>query len=116
MPKIRSQSGDRGATLMSARTTIGINAVQEVVSANQVIRAKLTGTGALTATVLIWGSTENLNTAGTGVLLATLNLTAAANLAVAGVSYTAPWPYVWAELTSISGTGAAVTVQIAIGQ
>ena len=68
-------------------------------------QAVVTGTGAVSATVLIEASNnrENYMTLGTITLSGT---TAAAD----GFVSVAPWEYVRANVTAISGTGATVVV------
>lgn len=68
-------------------------------------QASETGTGAITATVVIEVSNDNLQflTMGTITLSGT-------NSTTDGFVSDAPWNYVRARMTSISGTGAAVVV------
>jgi len=75
----------------------------------KVVRAKLTGTGAVSATINIYGSTEESTS--NGVLLGTLS-PSGTDSAVDSFNMDAPWPYIWADQTAISGTGAATTVDV----
>lgn len=85
----------------------------EIGAANRVVEASVSGTGALTATVEIYGNTRNDNT--TGVLLATVTLSGN-NFANDGFAFDAPWPFVYARIPvgGLTGTGAAVTVDLAV--
>lgn len=75
------------------------------------VRAKVTGTGAVSATVNIYGSTENAASA--GVLLATLS-PSGTTTGVDGVAFDAPWPYMYSDTTAVSGTGATVEVTLGV--
>lgn len=70
-----------------------------------------TGTGAITATVLIEGSNDA--TYSTWVTLATITLSGTTTTSD-GYATIADWPNVRARTTAISGTSAAVTVTMAI--
>lgn len=76
----------------------------------RVVRAEVSGTGAVTATVEIYGSTTN-STDG-AVLLGTITLSGT-TLAADGFAFDAPWPFIFSKVTAISGTGATVLVQLA---
>jgi hypothetical protein len=69
--------------------------------------ASVTGTGALTATVVIYGSNDGMtwNDLGTITLSGTSNATD-------GFPSVAPWEWVRADLTALSGTGAIVNVMM----
>jgi hypothetical protein len=68
--------------------------------------SKITGTGALTATINIYGSIDG--TTATGELVQTHTMSGTTSDIVAD-SVSGLWPYFYADLTAISGTGAAVT-------
>ena len=70
-----------------------------------------TGTGAVTATVVIEGSNDPSYS--TWVTLATITLSGTTT-ASDGYATIATWPNVRARLTAISGTSAAVTVTMAV--
>lgn len=72
--------------------------------------SKITGTGAVSATINIYGSIDG--TTATGELLQTHVLSGTTSDIVAD-SIIAVWPYFYADLTAISGTGAAVTTTMA---
>lgn len=68
--------------------------------------SKITGTGAVSGTVDIYGSIDG--TTATGEKLQTHVLNGTTSDIVADI-INAVWPYFYADLTAISGTGAAVT-------
>ena len=70
-------------------------------------QANVVGTGAVTATVVIDCSNDNLYWCTTP--LATITLSGTTSSAD-GFTTTAPWKYVRARVTAISGTGATVNV------
>jgi len=74
------------------------------------VQAIVTGSGAVSATVNLYGSHYE-NTA-RGELIGTLS-PAGTDTGVDALTFDAPWPVVWAELTAIAGTGAAATVTVA---
>lgn len=76
--------------------------------------AKVSGTGAVSATVVIQCSTDPDTAAGTGsdwVTLATITLSGTTS-AVDGFAASANWPVYRANVTAISGTGATVEVSM----
>lgn len=75
---------------------------------NRAFQAVVSGTGAVTATVAIYGSNDGVN----WELIATIILSGTASDSDGYVS-AAPWPQLKAEVTAISGTGAAVTATVA---
>lgn len=77
---------------------------------NRVFAAEVAGTGAVGATIKIWGRAGPLVN---GVLLGTITLSGTTT-ATDGFASDGPWPEVWAEVTAISGTGAAATVAMGI--
>ena len=77
----------------------------------KVIEATVTGSGAVNAVIEIYGNTRNNNT--DGILIATITLSGTAPQRD-GFAFDAPWPFVYARLVSVSGTSAAVTVDLAV--
>ena len=77
------------------------------------ISAKVSGTGAVSATVKIYGSNQNTNSG--GVLLMTISLSGTTSDSDGDVIKTS-YPFLYADLTAISGTGAAVTADFVIGK
>lgn len=78
-----------------------------IASFNRTFQATVSGTGAVSATVVIEGSNDGTNF----LTLGTITLTGTTS-ASDGFASTAPWQYVRARLTAISGTGAAVSAQM----
>jgi hypothetical protein len=74
---------------------------------NRVYAAKVVGDGAVAAEVKIWGAAGEAGP----VLLGTITLSGTDSDAD-GFASDAPWPSVYAELVSVSGTDAAVTVTV----
>lgn len=73
------------------------------------VQADISGTGAVTATINVYvGLTSSFSKA---ILLGTISLNGTAT-DKGGFSWASTWPFVWADLTAISGTGAAVTVNV----
>lgn len=73
--------------------------------AHHTFQATVTGTGAVSATVLLEASNDGVNF----LTLATLSLSGT-TAATDGFSMEAPWQYVRTNVTAISGTGAVVDV------
>lgn len=97
-------------TLMSGVTTDTTSAaVQIPTTGNKTFWAEVVGTGAVTATVTIYGC--RTATAANGVLLATITLTATTRDQDAAATSTAPYPYFYATTASVTGTGATVLVE-----
>lgn len=71
------------------------------------MQATVTGTGAVTATVVFEVSNDNVNWIVEPIATITLSGTTTDSQ---GFTMNAPWAYVRARLTAISGTGAVVTV------
>lgn len=69
-----------------------------------------TSAGVGSATIKIYGSRANQTTA--GVLLGTITLTLGTTTVHDGFASEAPWTFVFADVTAISGTNATVTVKV----
>ena len=74
-------------------------------SAKMAFQAVLSGTGALTATVLVQVSNDAIN----WMTLGTITLSGT-TLTSDGFTAEAPWAYVRGNVTAISGTGATITL------
>lgn len=102
---------DKIVTIMSAKTSTGDGDVFAVSPSLRTIDAKVVGTGAVTATVIIYvsntGASDDWITAGTITLSGTTS-------DVDGFAMSAKWAYMKANLSAISGTGAAVTVTMGV--
>jgi len=93
-------------TLNAGQTVTGSGTVFQARPLNRAFEAWMNGTGALSATVLIEASNDGINF-GTR---STLNLSGNNYASQLFNDTLAPFPFVRATVTAISGTGAAVTV------
>lgn len=85
----------------------GVGAFFESVKNKRSFQAILTGVGALTATVKVYGSNDGVNVCSTEMGTITLN----GNDTVSdGFVTDEPWKYVQAQVTAITGTSAKVKV------
>lgn len=91
--------------LTGATTTVTGPVVAMRGATPRIVMAKVTGTGLVSATVEIYGRVGD----GGSKLLMTFPLSGTTSDNDAG-AIEAPWPEIWAVVTAISGTGAAVTV------
>jgi hypothetical protein len=80
-------------------------------SPTSTFQAVVSGTGSVTATVNIYGSNDGTNFATTALGTITLSGTTTANNGFTSVS---SWKYVRADLTNLTGTGAACYVLMGI--
>lgn len=78
---------------------------------NSTTQATVTGTGAVTATVVIDVSNDGVNAIATALGTITLSGTTSSS---DGFVTNAPWKYVRARVTAISGTGATVNVNLGV--
>lgn len=99
----------RRQTMLNAQTTTGQGFWYTDRGALPTFAANVAGTGAVSATIRIWG--RNISGAG-AVLLGTIGLSGTTSAADSGVTDYRYIEYM-AEVTAISGTGAAVTVVMA---
>ncbi len=81
-------------------------------------QATITGTGAVSATINIYGSNDDATYAGiasnwTKTALGTISLSGTTTTSD-GFAYVGPWKYVQAVVSSISGTGATVTINMGV--
>ena len=74
-------------------------------------QATVTGTGAVTATVLIEGSNDGVYWCSTPLATITLSGTTSSS---DGFTTQAPWKFIRANATSISGTGANIQVYMGV--
>lgn len=93
-------------TDMTATTTAGV-AIEPILPV-RVFHAKVVGTGAVTATVIVEVSLDNT----TWITAATITLSGTTS-AADGFTMDAPWRYVRARISAISGTGATVNCWMA---
>lgn len=99
--------------LLSAVDSVSTGAPKHAAAARRVVQATVTGTGAVSATVLIYGSIDEPTDETDMVLLGTITLSGT-NKDTDGFAFDAPWPWLLADLTAISGTGAAVTTKVGL--
>ncbi len=92
-------------------TEITVVAAQSQVAVapnEKTVECVLTGTGAISATVLVYGAATDRNTNGT--LLGTLS-PSGTTTAVDSILINTPWPYMWIDTTAIS-SGASHTTRV----
>lgn len=101
-------------TLLAAVTVTGAGSATSVPTGDQIVFQAdgTTSAGSGAATIKIYGSRNNSTTA--GVLLGTITLTLGTTSTMDGFASEAPWSFVWAEVTAISGTTATVTVKVGV--
>jgi len=87
------------------RTTTGTSEIIQPWGTRRTIEATVTGTGAVSATVVVQISNDETN----WLTLTTLTLSGTTT-AFDGAAMDAAWRYMRVNLSAISGTGAAVTV------
>ena len=78
---------------------------------NATIQATVTGTGAVTATIVFEVSNDGVNAVATPLGTVTLSGTTAAS---DGFTTNAPWKYIRARVTAISGTNALITCLLGV--
>lgn len=109
-----AQSKTTTAVSVAGNATTGPLAIYKE-SPLSTFQAMVAGTGAVSATVVIMGSNEDATGQGTNqnwVTLGTITLSGTTS-ATDGFATNAPWRFVSAWVTAISGTGA--TVQVLMG-
>ena len=105
--------GDNKITGYTGVTTTVTGAANVKDSPFTTFQAWVTGTGAVTATVTIECSNDDTLQNWCTTVLGTITLSGATSSSD-GFTTTAPWKYVRAKVTAISGTGAAVVVLMGI--
>lgn len=96
-----------GSRLLNTTTTGGGDAVARLSDDAFTVQATVTGTGAVSATVVVEASNDATN----WLLLATITLSGTTS-ASDGAVFGAAWDMVRARCTAISGTGATVTAHL----
>lgn len=92
--------------LLDAVLVTGVGPIQGPVPPGlRTFQATVVGTGAVTATVVVWVSNDGVHF----ITLGTITLSGTTS-ATDGFGTNAPWAYLRGEVTAISGTGAAVTL------
>lgn len=98
-----------GSVAFATTTSTGAAVYKD--SPKATIQATVVGTGAVTATVVIDCSNDGTNWCSTALGTITLSGTTSSS---DGFTTDAPWKYVRARVTAISGTGATVTCLIGV--
>jgi hypothetical protein len=98
-------------TIFNAVTTNQQSDTFPFVPKERTIEAWITGTGAVSATIKVYGCNTKRTT--NGVLLSTLTLSGTTS-DVVGSILSSNWGYIYIVLSDITGTGAAVTFTLAI--
>lgn len=93
--------------LFSAKEDTGISAVVEPWGTRRTVQASLSGTGAVSATVIVQVSNDNVLFLDLGTIAVSGTTTASAGLAM-----DAAWRYMRVDLSAISGTSAQATVTL----
>jgi hypothetical protein len=98
--------------LLSAQASATTGSVATAPAFGKAIEATVrhNTTGAVSATIEIYGNTRNDNT--DGILLATITLSGT-TVARDGFAFDAPWPFIYAKLNAISATS-TVDVDLAV--
>lgn len=104
-------SSDKVAYVLSGKTSTGDSDVFTILPGQRTFSAKVVGTGAVTATVIIkvsnTGDDDDWATAATITLSGTTSDSD-------GFAMNAKWAYTKANVSAISGTGAAVIVTLGV--
>jgi formylmethanofuran dehydrogenase subunit C len=95
------------ATMLQAAANGAASANFSTDSADRTFQGIVTGTGAVSATIVVEGS--NTGQTGEYISLGTITLTGTTK-ATDGFASNAKWTYVRARVTAATGTGAAVSV------
>jgi hypothetical protein len=94
--------------LLQSVTTTGAGAANQLLGLNESYMASVAGTGAISASINI--EVSNNPAVGWNVL-ATISLSGTTS-AFSGTTSAASWAYVRGNVTALSGTGAAVTLNV----
>lgn len=98
-------------TLLNGATATRTSDVYAVAKGRRTIQASIAGTGEVSATVTWYGNNAEANSG--GVLIATSTLSGTTS-DTTGADMKYEWPYIYCVLSSISGTGAAVTASVGV--
>ena len=105
----RTAVGGEGTQMISANAAPTTGSALAVAAARKVVKATVSGTGAVSASIDIYGNVHAVNSG--GVKLGTLSPSGTTS-AVDGIAFDAPWPFLYAVLTAISGTGAIAIAEV----
>lgn len=98
-------------TVLAAQNAIGDGMAQYKDSPKSAFQATVVGTGAVTATVVLEASNDGKYWLATPLGTITLSGNGAAS---DGFTSDAPWKFVRARVTALTGTGASVTVTMGV--
>ena len=98
-------------TLLDAATANVTTDAFPIPVGTNTLEAFINGSGTVSATLNVYGCNTKRNT--NGILLATISLSGTAT-DQAGAILTSNWGYMYASLSAISGTNAAVTLTLGI--
>lgn len=104
-----NNNGFKSFKMLDAATTVSTGDYALIPANGRTVKAKISGTGAVSATVELYGNTEPA--ASGGILRATFTLSGTTT-DQAGTFTAENWPYLYAKITAITGTGAAVTCEV----
>lgn len=108
---VRTSGGKVRQTVMaSAVTTNTTSAASDVPTGSKTIKAVLTGTGAITQTIAIYGSDDNTYTAAVDALVCTLTLSGTTAVGDTCPVVTANFSYWFVVTTNTTGTSASGAV------
>jgi len=110
MGNVRVKSGTV-LTILGPTTTTVTGAGMFKDAPQSTFQANVVGTGAVAATVIIECSNDNVYWCSTALGTITLSGTTSS---ADGFTTSAPWKYVRARITAISGTGATVDVNMGV--
>jgi hypothetical protein len=99
-------------TMLNAVTTNQTSVSQSLGSGRRTIKTSIAGTGAVSATVTFYGN--DVDSTATMIALTDPILLSGSGADYAGADLPAEWPYMWAKVENITGTGAAVTATVSI--
>jgi hypothetical protein len=105
-----------GASLLGYATATGFSNATFKDSPLSTFQGIVDGTGTVTATVAILGSNDDLTGQGTATNWVTLGTITLSGITTAtdGFSTEAPWKFVAAQVTAVSGTGTQVRVLMGV--
>lgn len=106
-------TGDASVNTLTLATGVTADSTSTAVAAPPGIKTfwgEVSGTGAVTTTIAVYGS--RTSTAANGVLLATITLSGTTKATDAAAASTAAYPYYYVVFTNITGTGATALVQV----
>ncbi len=104
------ESSDKIAYVLSGKTSTGDSDVFTILPGQRTFSAKVVGTGAVTATIIIKVSNTGDDDWATAATITLSGTTSDSD----GFAMNAKWAHTKANVSAISGTGAAVTVTLGV--